>query len=153
MITVRKLGVVTQKKERFFVIDAASNAVVLNLESEALFSGEALARIVGFCLVSKIDISSLVFARTLDTDTTADAKTQISALLDQLRAMEKPEVRLTYRERDVLKELFEHKQNKEIACNLHVSERTVKFFVSSLLMKFKAHSRHELLDLASRYRT
>jgi len=40
--------------------------------------------------------------------------------------------------------------NKEIASELNLSERTVKFHVSSLLSKFKVHSRMELMRDASR---
>jgi predicted ArsR family transcriptional regulator len=39
--------------------------------------------------------------------------------------------------------------NKEIACELNLSERTVKFHVSSLLAKFKVHSRMELMREAT----
>ena len=40
--------------------------------------------------------------------------------------------------------------NKEIASELNLSDRTVKFHVSSLLSKFKVHSRMELMRDASR---
>ncbi len=40
--------------------------------------------------------------------------------------------------------------NKEIASHLNLSERTVKFHVSSLLAKFKVRSRMELLRESSR---
>jgi hypothetical protein len=40
--------------------------------------------------------------------------------------------------------------NKEIAANLNLSERTVKFHVSSLLAKFRVRGRMELVREASR---
>jgi len=41
--------------------------------------------------------------------------------------------------------------NKEIAANLNLSERTVKFHVSSLLAKFRVRGRMELVREASRH--
>ena len=40
--------------------------------------------------------------------------------------------------------------NKEIAASLHLSERTIKFHVSSLLAKFRVHGRMELVREATR---
>ena len=41
--------------------------------------------------------------------------------------------------------------NKEIASDLNLSERTVKFHVSSLLAKFRVRGRMELVREASRH--
>ena len=41
-------------------------------------------------------------------------------------------------------------QNKEIATAVDLSERTVKFHISSLLRKFKVRSRYELISLFER---
>jgi DNA-binding CsgD family transcriptional regulator len=59
-------------------------------------------------------------------------------------------VRLTRREQEVLDGILRSLANKEIASELNLSERTVKFHVSSLLAKFKVHSRMELMREASR---
>ena len=55
-------------------------------------------------------------------------------------------VRLTRREEEVLDGVSRSLANKEIACALHLSERTVKFHVSSLLAKFKVRSRMQLIQ-------
>jgi DNA-binding CsgD family transcriptional regulator len=57
----------------------------------------------------------------------------------------KSTVRLTRREEEVLDRVLRSLANKEIACELNLSERTVKFHVSSLLAKFKVRSRMELM--------
>ena len=54
---------------------------------------------------------------------------------------------LSPREREVLDALLENLANKEIADNLHISERTVKFHVSSLLKKFSVRRRSDLILL------
>jgi DNA-binding NarL/FixJ family response regulator len=61
----------------------------------------------------------------------------------------KTSVKLTRREKEVLDGILRSLANKEIACELNLSERTVKFHVSSLLAKFKVHSRMELMREAS----
>ncbi len=58
-------------------------------------------------------------------------------------------VKLTRREKEVLDGILRSMANKEIASELNLSERTVKFHVSSLLAKFKVHSRMELMRDAS----
>jgi DNA-binding CsgD family transcriptional regulator len=59
-------------------------------------------------------------------------------------------VSLTRREEEVLSGLMKSLANKEIASNLNLSERTVKFHVSSLLAKFRVRGRMELVREASR---
>ena len=54
-------------------------------------------------------------------------------------------VKLTRREEEVLDGILRSLSNKEIASDLNLSERTVKFHVSSLLAKFKVSGRMELI--------
>jgi DNA-binding CsgD family transcriptional regulator len=60
------------------------------------------------------------------------------------------QVQLTRREQEVLSGLMKSLANKEIASELNLSERTVKFHVSSLLAKFRVRGRMELVREASR---
>ena len=60
------------------------------------------------------------------------------------------QVRLTRREEEVLAGVTDSLSNKEIASNLNLSERTVKFHVSSLLAKFQVRGRMELVREAAR---
>ena len=54
---------------------------------------------------------------------------------------------LSQREREVLNALLENLANKETGDKLHISERTVKFHVSSLLEKFSVRRRTDLILL------
>lgn len=63
----------------------------------------------------------------------------------------KSAVRLTRREEEVLDGILRSLANKEIANELNLSERTVKFHVSSLLAKYKVRGRLELMREASRH--
>jgi DNA-binding NarL/FixJ family response regulator len=56
---------------------------------------------------------------------------------------------LTEREREVLQVLAKGLPNKEIASVLSISERTVKFHVSSLLRKLEAGNRTEVVAVAA----
>ena len=62
----------------------------------------------------------------------------------------KSAVRLTRREEEVLNGVLRSLANKEIASELNLSERTVKFHVSSLLAKFKVRGRMELMRETAR---
>jgi DNA-binding CsgD family transcriptional regulator len=59
-------------------------------------------------------------------------------------------VKLTRREEEVFGGVMRSLANKEIAASLNLSERTVKFHVSSLLTKFRVRGRMELLYEATR---
>ena len=56
--------------------------------------------------------------------------------------------KLTGRELEVMKSLSKGLTNKEIASELYISERTVKFHISSILNKFGADTRTEALSIA-----
>lgn len=57
---------------------------------------------------------------------------------------------LTERERQVLEQLAQGKTNKEIALELVITERTVKFHVSSIFTKLGVGNRTEAVTLAAR---
>jgi DNA-binding CsgD family transcriptional regulator len=69
-------------------------------------------------------------------------------LLDHGRAIGSG-VRLSPREQEVLECILLNKSNKEIATQLHICERTVKFHVSGLLAKFDVRDRMGLMREAT----
>jgi DNA-binding NarL/FixJ family response regulator len=71
-------------------------------------------------------------------------------LLDQLRENRELREPLTPRELEVLVLISEGLHNSEIAGRLFVTERTVKFHVSSILAKLGADNRTEAVALAAR---
>src|SRR5205814_5884676 len=73
-------------------------------------------------------------------------------LLEAGRAV-KSHVKLTRREQEVLNGVTRSLANKEIAVSLNLSERTVKFHVSSLLAKFQVRGRMELVREAAHHAT
>lgn len=74
-----------------------------------------------------------------------------SRLLNQIATPspgETPVEELTQREQEVLQLLAQGKQNKEIAAELAITERTVKFHISSILGKLGAGNRTEAVRIA-----
>jgi DNA-binding NarL/FixJ family response regulator len=69
--------------------------------------------------------------------------------VSQDRREEKAVDTLTARELEVLRLLAQGQQNKEIAADLVISERTVKFHVSSILGKLGAGNRTEAVRIAA----
>ena len=75
----------------------------------------------------------------------------VSRLLNQLARSESaagPVEPLTPRESEVLQLLAQGKPNKQIAADLVISERTVKFHISSILAKLDATNRTEAVTIA-----
>jgi len=55
-------------------------------------------------------------------------------------------ITLTPREKQVLEGILRQQQNKEIAASVGICERTVKYHVSALLLKFGVKGRGELIE-------
>ena len=71
-------------------------------------------------------------------------RTPIRVSLKEISINQLADLYLTKREREVLQGICEFKMNKEIAGELNLSERTIKFHVSNLLAKYRCAGRQEL---------
>jgi DNA-binding NarL/FixJ family response regulator len=100
------------------------------------------------CMVRGQSPSDYVVMVPAVTDNLLELTDKAQKLLEAGQSV-KTNVKLTRREKEVLDGILRSLANKEIASELNLSERTVKFHVSSLLAKFKVHSRMELMREAS----
>ena len=107
------------------------------------------------------EFSTLAAARAADLDYDAitiagDSATSASSIDDVRRRGrswpddDEPQEALTPREVQVLELLAEGLPNKAIAARLNISDQTVKFHVSAILLKLGAASRTEAVTLAAR---
>ncbi len=71
-------------------------------------------------------------------------------LLDQGRQATSP-ASLSPRQREILQSVMSNRANKEIASQLNITVRTVKFHISTLLSKFGAENRTELARRAASF--
>lgn len=101
------------------------------------------------CMVRGQSPSDYVVMVRAENDLLEGLNDKAEKLLQAGRSVSSP-VKLTRREEEVLHGVMRSLANKEIAATLNLSERTVKFHVSSLLSKFRVRGRMELVREASR---
>jgi len=101
------------------------------------------------CMVRGQSTSDYVVMVQAEDEILAGLKEKADKLLEAGKSVGSP-VKLSRREGEVLSGLMNSLANKEIAANLNLSERTIKFHVSSLLAKFRVRGRMELVREASR---
>jgi DNA-binding CsgD family transcriptional regulator len=101
------------------------------------------------CMVRGQSPSDYVVMVRAECDLLEGLNEKAEKLLRAGHAVSSP-VKLTRREEEVLDGVMRSLANKEIAATLNLSERTVKFHVSSLLSKFRVRGRMELVREASR---
>jgi two-component system nitrate/nitrite response regulator NarL len=80
----------------------------------------------------------------------------VSSIMQKAVGKSKPSPirnKVSPREREILDALLENRSNKEIANELRISERTVKFHVSNILAKYGVQRRTELILLRVQHET
>jgi DNA-binding CsgD family transcriptional regulator len=102
------------------------------------------------CMVRGQSPSDYVVMVQADNDLLDNVHEKAVTLLQAGKSVHS-EVKLTRREEEVLGGVMRSLANKEIAASLNLSERTVKFHVSSLLAKFRVRGRMELVREAARH--
>jgi DNA-binding CsgD family transcriptional regulator len=111
-----------------------------------------LDRIAGslavYCIAHYCSPKDLVLVVCADEALNENISARAASLLDTARVGTSA-VALSPREREVLRAVTENLANKEIASQLSISVRTVKFHVSALLSKFGVNTRSQLSDFSS----
>lgn len=126
------------RPESFALCERSSGAVRFRVQADP-DGGMPVEQVAGLlamhCLVrgqAPEDFEVMVVARESLLHTVAERAEQLLAAGRAIGT----EVKVSPREREVLDGVLQNLANKEIARKLNVSERTVKFHVSSLLAKF-----------------
>lgn len=101
-----------------------------------------------YCVAHYCSPDDLVLLLRADESLNENIRVRATALLEGARAGG-TRVRLSPREREVLRAVTNNLCNKEIAFQLSISVRTVKFHVSALLAKFGVQTRSELSEFSA----
>jgi DNA-binding CsgD family transcriptional regulator len=101
------------------------------------------------CMIRGQQPSDYVVMVQAESDNLEELHDKASKLLQAGQSVH-GRVKLTRREDEVLGGVVRSLSNKEIGASLNLSERTIKFHVSSLLAKFRVRGRMELVQQASR---
>jgi DNA-binding CsgD family transcriptional regulator len=101
-----------------------------------------------YCVAHFCSPSDLVLVLHAEDALNENIRARAVALLESAHVGGAP-VALTPREREVLRAVTGNLGNKEIAFQLSISVRTVKFHVSKLLAKFGVQTRSELSDFST----
>jgi DNA-binding CsgD family transcriptional regulator len=115
------------------------------------FAIERLAgRLAMQCLVRGYDPEDFMVLVPADMGVVARLAARAKELLEEGRSAAN-ELFLSARQREVLRLVISNRVNKEIACQLNIAVRTVKFHISALLSKFGVDNRAELARRGSGY--
>jgi DNA-binding CsgD family transcriptional regulator len=139
-------------RERYFFYEKNTGVSHFNIEAEpdGQFPLEQAAGLLAMhCMVRGQAPSDYIVMVQAESDFIEGLREKAGKLLQAGQSVTSS-VRLTRREEEVLSGIMQSLANKEIAASLNLSERTVKFHVSSLLAKFGVRGRMELLQEASR---
>ena len=138
-------------REKYFFYERSTGVAHFHVETDeqGRFPVEQAAGLLAMhCMVRNQAPSDYVVLVEANTSHLEDLTEKAQKLLEAGRSV-KSHVRLTRREEEVLNGVVRSLANKEIAASLHLSERTVKFHVSSLLAKFRVRGRMELVREAA----
>jgi DNA-binding CsgD family transcriptional regulator len=140
-------------REKYFFYEKSTGVAHFHVEADAegrLPVEQAAGLLAMHCVVRNQDPSDYVVMVAVEPAHLGGLDEKARKLLEAGRAV-KSHVKLTRREEEVLNGVKRSLANKEIAATLNLSERTVKFHVSSLLAKFQVRGRMELVREAARH--
>jgi len=161
---VRKLRVIPRLAERkkkqeaswpqaFFFCEKAGGMPQFRVESsgDPSFMIERMAGMLAMqCFVRGYEPDDFMVLVPAEMNVTARLAARAKELLEEGRSAANT-LFLSARQRDVLRLVICNRANKEIACQLNISVRTVKFHISALLSKFSVENRAELARRGSGY--
>jgi DNA-binding CsgD family transcriptional regulator len=135
----------------YIFCDKKTGAVKFTVEADQ--NGDLpLDRIAGslavYCVAHYCSPKDLLVVVRADKTLTENVGARAVALLQSAGIGAAP-VALSPREREVLHAVTSNLENKEIAFQLSISVRTVKFHVSALLAKFGVQTRSQLYDFST----
>ena len=142
-----------QSREMYFFYEKNTGVAHFNVEAgpDGQFPVEQAAGLLAMhCMVRGQSPNDYIVMVPAENDFLDGLKEKADKLLQAGRSAGSS-VKLTRREDEVLGGIMRSLANKEIAADLNLSERTVKFHVSSLLAKFRVRGRLELVREASRH--
>ena len=142
-----------QPREMYFFYEKNTSVAHFNVEAgpDGQFPVEQAAGLLAMhCMVRGQSPNDYIVMVPAENDFLDGLKEKADKLLQAGRSAGSA-VKLTRREDEVLGGIMRSLANKEIAADLNLSERTVKFHVSSLLAKFRVRGRLELVREASRH--
>jgi DNA-binding CsgD family transcriptional regulator len=140
-------------REKFFFYEKNTGVSHFQVESDdqGRFPVEQAAGLLAMhCMVRNQIPEDYVVMVQAESSHLAGLTEKAQKLLEAGRSV-KSHVKLTRREEEVLNGVMRSQANKEIAAALNLSERTVKFHVSSLLAKFRVRGRMELVREATQH--
>jgi DNA-binding CsgD family transcriptional regulator len=142
-------------RELFFFHEKTTGVSHFHVEAQPDGSfpvDQAAGLLAMHCMVRGQSPSDYVVMVPANPDLMMDLNQKADMLLQAGHSVSGP-IKLTRREEETLGGIMRSQSNKEIAATLNLSERTVKFHVSSLLSKFGVRGRMELVREASRRAT
>jgi DNA-binding CsgD family transcriptional regulator len=142
----------TFQRDLYFFYERSTG--VAHFHVEALPDGQlpveqAAGLLAMHCMIRGQQPTDYVVMVQAESENLEELNEKASKLLQAGQSV-RGQVKLTRREDEVLGGVVRSLSNKEIGATLNLSERTVKFHVSSLLAKFRVRGRMELVQQASR---
>lgn len=140
-------------REKYYFYEKTTGVAHFHVEADGegrLPVEQAAGLLAMHCMVRNQAPADYVVMVAVEPAHLAGLDEKAKKLLEAGRAV-KSHVKLTRREEEVLNGVMRSLANKEIAASLNLSERTVKFHVSSLLAKFCVRGRMELVREAAQH--
>ena len=149
---VKKEQEATQNQSNLFVF-CEKNTGVAQFRTQSFADTESsVERMAGLlamqCLVRGQEPEDFVVLVPAERTFVDRLRLRSSDLLEEARSINGPSS-LSPRQKEILRSVLCNRANKEIACKLNITVRTVKFHISTLLSKFGVQNRMELARRAA----